>query len=172
VQTTYEGPTVIRHEEKPIFQSSTLGTRMESHQESAVVKEVMERPIIKEHHKEVIHEHHQNVVREQHQDVIHETHRPVITEHIQPVIHETHIHEKHQPIIHETERQIIHEKNIPVIHERHEQQIRESTKGPIVHELQGKAQITKTVEKPIITQETQAAIIKQEGGFVQGANLR
>jgi hypothetical protein len=78
VQTTREAPQVIRHEEKPIFQSSTLGTRMESHQEGAIVKEVMERPIIKEHHKDVIHEHHQNVVREQHQDVIHETHKNIV----------------------------------------------------------------------------------------------
>lgn len=75
VERTYEqAPTVIRHDEKTIYESHTIPTQVENIVLPVKVETHIAQPIIKEHHKDIIHEHHQNVIHEHHKNIIHEQH--------------------------------------------------------------------------------------------------
>lgn len=73
IERTYEqAPTVIRHEEKAVYETHTVPTIIDKNILPTKIEAHMAQPIIKEHHRDVIHEHHQNIIHEHHKNIVHE----------------------------------------------------------------------------------------------------
>ncbi|CDW79100.1 UNKNOWN [Stylonychia lemnae] len=168
IERTYDkAPTIIRHDEKSVFESHTVPTQVERNVLQARIETHVEQPIIKEHHKDIIHEHHQNVVHEHHKNIIHEQHQDIIHEHHLPIIHKEEIREIHQPVIHETHKEVIHDISKPFIHESHSQVVEEQFKGPIIHEEFQKPVVHEIYEKPIYDRKVEQTVFQQEVGSTQ-----